>query len=188
LFFVFYLLLVDTRRKKKNIDQCFRNSKNQFLKELMIVIILIEDRRFHKHFGNDVFSISRAILNNTKRNKRLQGASTIEQLLCRCVLDFSSNKYHRKIQELCYSSYLNFRFEKHQIMTVFLEKYKFNSQTIGILNFCKKNSYDINSLSKNDLFEIASRIKYPNISEKNIIRYLKRVRTCEIKYNSQING
>ncbi|MDO9594306.1 MAG: biosynthetic peptidoglycan transglycosylase [Lutibacter sp.] len=156
--------------------------KNQFSDHLINATISIEDKRFYSHYGHDIFSIFRAIINNMSKN-RIQGASTIEQQLIRIILKKNELTLKRKYFEITLSTEISKRLSKSETINKYLNSYLFHSNIIGVSSLCKKENYLIDQLSNKDIYEIVARFKYPKVTKENHIRYLKRVRTIELKNN-----
>lgn len=119
-------------------------------------LMSIEDRRFYSHFGVDFIGLIRAAYTNYKANRIVQGGSTITQQLAKNFLqterkyDIKDRSLRRKVQEVIIAIWLEWRFTKEQIMTMYLNRVYFGSATFGI--------------------EAASR-KYFNKSAKNLTVY-----------------
>ena len=143
----------------------------------------MEDRRFFDHLGFDFVSIIRAFKNNLG-NHPIQGASTIEQQLVRTLIDERKICYNRKLTEIGLATLISNKFKKKEIMEYYLNSIPFKN-CIGINELCINDSYNINFLNIYEVSEIVGRIKYPSISNNNYLRYLKRVRTTQIKLEFQ---
>jgi membrane carboxypeptidase/penicillin-binding protein len=164
----------------------FLNEKKEKLPKILIISILeIEDKRYFQHKGIDVYSILRAIFKNITSN-RIEGASTITQQMVRNITNDREIKITRKISELMLATLINKMYSKNEILVTYLETYLFNN-CVGIINFCENEKYDIESLSINECAQISGRLKYPNLNRGNYIKYLKRVRTIEIKTTNHIS-
>ncbi|HSZ86495.1 MAG TPA: biosynthetic peptidoglycan transglycosylase [Puia sp.] len=152
----------------KNIDQNFICS-----------LVLVEDKRFFKHCGIDIYAIFRACIKNIY-SSRLEGASTISQQLVRILTNERCLSIKRKLKEIMFATMLNGEFNKETILSAYLSLYAFRN-CIGIIAFCILENYDIPSLSTIEIAQIIARFKYPSITGTNYIRYLKRVRIIEKK-------
>ena len=146
-------------------------------------LIQIEDRRFYRHRGIDVYSIFRAFIKNTTTD-RLEGASTITQQLVRNITNERKIKLRRKIKEIIFAALIDKDFSKHEILFAYVNTYRFKN-CIGVFVFCKLENYDLDNLSVSQATEIAARFKYPDLHKTNYIKYLKRVRTIEKKNVTQ---
>lgn len=142
-------------------------------------LILIEDKRFRKHQGVDFYAILRAIIKNIT-TKRLEGASTIVQQLIRNISNDREISIKRKLNEIILASLIDKYYTKNDILFAYFDTYIFDN-CIGIFTFCKLENYDIDNLTLKQSAEIAARFKYPILRNSNYIKYLKRVRTIEIK-------
>lgn len=146
-------------------------------------VIAIEDRRFYEHLGVDFYAIIRAFINNLI-SRRIQGASTIEQQLVRSLTNERGITYSRKFRECLLASKLHTEFSKDEILQSYCSNYPFDGKTVGIASLCNKEGYEYYSISEHEANELAARFKYPALTEDNIIKYLKRVRTIELLTNN----
>lgn len=101
-------------------------------------LMAIEDRRFYSHFGVDVFGLFRAMWTNYRAGHVVQGGSTITQQLAKNFLQ-SQNLYgvndkslRRKVQEALLAIWLEYKFTKDQILTIYLNRVYLGSGTFGI--------------------------------------------------------
>lgn len=163
---------------KNKIASAIKNEKT-LPQNLIRSIIEIEDKRYFHHLGVDFYSILRAIHRNITSN-RLEGASTIEQQLVRNLTNKREVTVKRKIKEIVFATLISREFAKNEILFAYMSSYRFNS-FVGIFTFCEKEEYDLKGLSINQSAQIAARFKYPALNKLNYIKYLKRVRTIEIK-------
>lgn len=101
-------------------------------------LMAVEDRRFYYHFGVDVMGLIRAAYTNYKAQRVVQGGSTLTQQLAKNILmsagnyDINDRSMKRKIQELILAFWLEFKFKKDEILTLYLNRVYFGSATYGI--------------------------------------------------------
>ncbi len=92
---------------------------NEISQNIIDATISIEDKNFYKHNGFDYLRIIKALYNNIRSNKVIEGASTITQQYAKNLyLDFSKT-FKRKIQE----AWLTLRIETHYSKDEILEGY-----------------------------------------------------------------
>ncbi|OKH86623.1 transglycosylase domain-containing protein [Thalassospira sp. TSL5-1] len=94
--------------------------------------VSIEDRRFYQHFGIDVIGIARAFVQNIWRGRIAQGGSTITQQLAKNLFLSPERSYGRKIEEVLLSLWLEIKFSKRQILSLYLNRIYFGSGVYGI--------------------------------------------------------
>lgn len=95
--------------------------------------ITAEDRKFYDHKGVDIKGILRAVVSNvTSFNLRGQGGSTITQQLVKNAILTSEKTYTRKIKELILSLALERRYEKDDILQLYLNEIAYGSTNYGI--------------------------------------------------------
>ncbi len=101
-------------------------------------LMAVEDRRFRYHFGIDVIGLVRAAYANYKAQRVVQGGSTLTQQLAKNILQthgsftVQDRSMKRKIQEVMISLWLEWKFTKDQIMTMYLNRVYFGAGTYGI--------------------------------------------------------
>ncbi len=99
---------------------------------LVRVLLATEDRRFYRHFGIDVFGLARAVVVNLRAGKLVQGGSTITQQLAKNVFLTHERTLDRKIQETMLALWLEHRFSKNQILTIYLNRVYLGAGTYGV--------------------------------------------------------
>ena len=94
--------------------------------------IAIEDRRFRSHFGLDPVGLGRAALENMIAGHVRQGGSTLTQQLAKNLFLDPNRTFERKIQEAMLALYLESRYTKDQILTLYLNRVYFGAGVYGI--------------------------------------------------------
>ena len=94
--------------------------------------IAIEDRRFREHFGIDPIGMSRAGVRNMMAGHVVQGGSTLTQQLAKNLFLSPSRTFDRKVQEAMLALYLESRYSKDQILTLYLNRVYFGAGVFGI--------------------------------------------------------
>lgn len=83
-------------------------------------VVAVEDGTFYKHWGVSPRAIARAIWRNLSGRGGLQGGSTITQQLAKNLFLSSKRTFRRKLTELFFALYLEIRFSKEKILTMYL--------------------------------------------------------------------
>lgn len=94
----------------------------EFPKVLINAVTSTEDRRFFEHSGIDLQGLARAFFTNIFKGHLVQGGSTITQQLAKIVYLSHERTLKRKIQELALAFYLENKFTKEQILTMYLNR------------------------------------------------------------------
>jgi len=94
--------------------------------------IAIEDRRFRDHLGIDPIGMGRAALENMMAGHVVQGGSTITQQLAKNLFLEPQRTFDRKVQEVLLALYLESRYSKDQILTLYLNRVYFGAGVYGI--------------------------------------------------------
>ncbi|RCK48889.1 MULTISPECIES: transglycosylase domain-containing protein [Thalassospira] len=94
--------------------------------------VSIEDRRFYDHFGVDIVGILRATWANLSSGRLAEGGSTITQQLAKNLFLSPEKSFGRKIEEVLLAIWLEFKFDKQQILSLYLNRIYFGSGLYGI--------------------------------------------------------
>jgi penicillin-binding protein 1A len=94
--------------------------------------IAIEDRRFREHFGIDPIGMARAGLEDLLAGHVVQGGSTLTQQLAKNLFLKPKRTFDRKIEEAVLALYLESRYSKNQILTLYLNRVYFGAGVYGI--------------------------------------------------------
>lgn len=126
-------------------------------------IVSTEDRRFYGHFGFDIISFTRAMIANVFAGRYAQGGSTITQQVAKNLFLTSQKSIKRKTQELLLAFWLEHKFSKEQILTLYLNRVYLGAGTYGIeaasQKYFQKSSRDLNLL---EAAIIAGMLKAPS--------------------------
>ena len=101
-------------------------------KNLINAVVVLEDRKFFEHYGIDFKGLIRAILHNIKEMRYSQGASTITQQLAKLIFLNTEKTITRKFKELIISFYLEYKFTKIEILSMYLNRAYFGSGQYGV--------------------------------------------------------
>lgn len=119
-------------------------------KHVTDAVVYTEDRRFYQHHGFDVVSFVRAMLANLFAGRYAQGGSTITQQVAKNLFLTNQKTISRKVQELLLAFWLEHKFTKEQILSLYLNRVYFGNGAYGIEaaanRYFQKNSTDLNVL------------------------------------------
>ncbi len=90
--------------------------------KLIDTLIYVEDRDFYSHHGISIKGILRAIFVNIRAGRKVQGGSTISQQLVKNYFLSSNKTLDRKVRELFMSIIVDARYEKSQILEMYLNE------------------------------------------------------------------
>lgn len=85
-------------------------------------IVAIEDKRFFKHGPLDTRALIRAIISNSIKGRFAIGGSSITQQTAKNIFLSRDKKISRKVQELILSYWLENRFDKNQILDLYMNR------------------------------------------------------------------
>lgn len=95
-------------------------------------ILATEDRRFYDHFGIDLIGIARAMVVNVKAGGIVQGGSTLTQQAAKNLFLAPERTIRRKLQEVLLALWLEAKFTKDQIFTIYLNRVYFGQGIYGV--------------------------------------------------------
>jgi penicillin-binding protein 1A len=95
--------------------------------------IAIEDRRFYEHGGVDAEGVARALWEDVKAGKVVQGGSTITQQLVRNLYPVSRERtLDRKVKEACLAIKLNRARSKQWILAAYMNQVYYGNHAYGV--------------------------------------------------------
>lgn len=83
-------------------------------------LVAVEDRRFYKHNGFDVIGAARAIYNDIKARKWVEGGSTIAQQLAKNLYFPNDDTLKRKIAEIFMALKIEREYEKEDVLEFYV--------------------------------------------------------------------
>ncbi|PCI62726.1 MAG: hypothetical protein COB37_06405 [Kordiimonadales bacterium] len=99
---------------------------------LIRAFLAVEDRHFFSHPGFDAVGFFRAVVANIKAGGVRAGGSTLTQQLAKNLFLTNQRTLKRKVQELLLAFWLEQKFTKKQILTLYLNRVYFGGGTYGI--------------------------------------------------------
>jgi len=124
---------------------------NELPQNLIDALIATEDIRFRKHSGIDVRALARAIFGVFTGKKSSGGASTITQQLAKMLFTEKPSsglgRVMQKLKEWIIASQLEKRYTKNEILTMYLNKFDWVNNAVGIKSaaqvYFNKNPKDL---------------------------------------------
>lgn len=104
---------------------------DQFSTHMPLAVIASEDQNFFNHNGFDFKQIQKAIA-DSKRGKRLRGASTISQQTAKNVFLWSGRSFVRKGLEVWFTLLIEIFWSKERILEVYLNVIEFGTGIYGV--------------------------------------------------------
>jgi penicillin-binding protein 1A len=126
-------------------------------------VLAIEDRRFYSHPGIDIFGLLRALVTNIVSGELRQGGSTITQQLAKNVFLSNERTMKRKIQELIVAFWLEHKFTKDQILSLYLNRVYLGAGTFGV-SAAAERYFDkpVSQLKLNEAAMLAGLLRAPS--------------------------
>src|SRR5712691_7512292 len=104
----------------------------QIPKALQDAVIATEDARFYSHHGVDPTGIARAIYQNWRRGRIVEGGSTITQQLAKVLFLTPDKSLERKLKEAVLALLLERRYSKDRILELYLNQIYFGHGAFGV--------------------------------------------------------
>ena len=101
-------------------------------KPLREAVIATEDARFYSHYGVDPMGIARAIYQNFRRGRIVEGGSTITQQLAKVLFLTPDKSLERKFKEAILAMELERRYSKDRILELYLNQIYFGHGAFGV--------------------------------------------------------
>ncbi len=98
---------------------------------LVQAVVATEDRRFFDHPGFDPIGVLRAAFANLRAGAIRQGGSTVTQQLAKNLFLTQARTLRRKVQEVLLALWLEARFTKQQIFTLYINRVYLGAGTYG---------------------------------------------------------
>jgi penicillin-binding protein 1A len=95
-------------------------------------LIATEDRRFYSHWGVDPIGIARAVVQNYRRGRIVEGGSTITQQLAKVLFLTADKSLERKLKEAVLAFELERRYSKDRILEMYLNQVYFGHGAYGV--------------------------------------------------------
>ena len=108
-------------------------SSNEIAPIMKQAIVAVEDKRFYEHKGVDVHGILRALLEDVRSQRVVEGGSTITQQYVQNAYSRNEDTLARKVREAALAWQLSQRWSKDRILTAYLNTIYFGNGAYGIL-------------------------------------------------------
>src|SRR6195256_3842296 len=95
-------------------------------------IIATEDARFYSHYGVDPMGIARAVYQNFRRGRIVEGGSTITEQLAKVLFLTPDRSLDRKLKEAVLAVELERRYSKDRILEMYLNQIYFGHGAFGV--------------------------------------------------------
>lgn len=151
-------------------DQRYYIDDTPVLSEFEKLVILLEDRRFFRHYGVDWRSVARELFRMIS-GQRHGGASTIDMQLFRTASGRYEKTVRRKVREFIGVFALQRKFTKIELLRIYLNVAYFGTGLSGVLEGAKAMfpnrfdefdwRFDPARLSLQECAELASLLVYP---------------------------
>jgi len=157
--------------------------------QLPHAILATEDRRFYDHWGIDPIGILRAMWVNVRAGGIRQGGSTLTQQAAKNLFLSPSRKWKRKLQEAVLALWLETKFSKDQILTIYLNRVYFGRGVYGV-NAAAQFYFGVpaRDMSAYEAAMLAGMLKGPNKYNPMINPDLARNRTEVVLSNMVAAG
>ena len=83
-------------------------------------VISVEDHRFYQHFGVDLIAVVRAVVNDVRARRFVEGGSTITQQLAKNLYFSQEKELTRKVAEVFLALDLERNYSKDEILELYV--------------------------------------------------------------------
>jgi penicillin-binding protein 1A len=105
---------------------------NKISNQMKLAIVAIEDKRFYEHRGVDLHGIIRAVWQDVRNKRVVEGGSTITQQYVKNAYVKSQRSIGRKLKEAALAWQLEQRWSKDKILTAYLNTIYFGNGAYGV--------------------------------------------------------
>jgi len=124
-------------------------------RHLIHAVLAAEDSDFYDHYGADVKGILRAFITNLREGTIRQGGSTLTQQLAKNYFLTPERTYQRKFRELLIALVLEYKYEKDEILEIYLNE----------IYWGQKGSVSINGVGEAALFYFDKTVEALSLEE-----------------------
>ena len=103
----------------------------QIPKPLKDAVIATEDARFYSHWGVDPMGVARAVYQNFRHGRIVEGGSTITQQLAKVLFLTPDKSLDRKLKEAVLAVELERRYPKDRLLEMYLNQIYFGHGAFG---------------------------------------------------------
>ncbi len=141
---------------------------SEFPRHLVDAVLIIEDRRFYRHYGIDPVGILRATAANVHNGEIRQGGSTLTQQLAKNLFFEQERTFSRKAQEAVVALILERRYSKERILQAYLnEAYLGQRGAVSVRGFAQAAAFyfgkDVAFLDLSESATLAGLIRAPGV-------------------------
>jgi penicillin-binding protein 1B len=164
-FFAVYLLYLNEQVKSVFSSSIVEDENATYLKqpletypkELINMLLLVEDQSFYQHFGVDFIEIGRVLSTHLVDDKPLRGASTITQQLIKNTLLSPEQTLRRKVDEALMALLMELYYDKNFILERYMNTvYLAQDGAVAVHGFAAASEhYFTKSLEQLNLDEMA---------------------------------
>ena len=142
-------------------------SLDRYPKEMVNMLLLVEDQSFFQHWGVDFKEIVRVFYGYLFENKAIRGASTITQQLIKNTLLSSDKTFSRKIDEALMAMLMELNYDKNYILERYMNTvYLAQQGSIAFHGFASASQFyfdkKVNDLDLREMATLVALLKGPS--------------------------
>ena len=151
-------------------------------------VIAVEDRRFYRHGGIDLIAIARAVTNDIRAGKMVEGGSTITQQLAKNMYFGQRRDIYRKAAEVFMAGDIEKNYTKDEILELYVNciyfgdgYYSVGDASKGYFHKAPEEMTDYESTllaGVPNAPSVYAPTKNPRLAEKRQKKVLERMRAC----------
>jgi penicillin-binding protein 1B len=185
-FFAVYLLYLNEQVKSVFSSSIVEDENATYLKqpletypkELINMLLLVEDQSFYQHFGVDFIEIGRVLSTHLVDDKPLRGASTITQQLIKNTLLSPEQTLRRKVDEALMALLMELYYDKNFILERYMNTvYLAQDGAVAVHGFAAASEHYFNKsveqLNLDEMSILVALLKGP--SYYHPVRHMERL-------------
>lgn len=151
-------------------------------------VISVEDHRFYQHFGVDLIAIARAVVNDVKARRFVEGGSTITQQLAKNLYFSQEKELTRKVAEVFLALDLERNYSKDEILELYVNSiyygdgyYNIGTASAGYFGKLPEEMTEYESTLLAGVPNAPSRYaptKNPELAKKRQMQVIRRMEAC----------
>lgn len=127
-------------------------------------IISVEDHRFYKHKGLDLIAVNRALINDIKAMKFIEGGSTITQQIAKNIYFTQEKRITRKIAESFMASKIEKNYKKEEILELYINTSYYGDGYYTLKEACRGYfNKDLNEMTDSECILLAGITNAPSV-------------------------
>ena len=151
-------------------------------------VLSVEDHRFYQHFGIDLIAIGRAVVNDVRARRFVEGGSTITQQLAKNLCFSQEKELTRKVAEVFLALDLERNYSKDEILELYVNSIYYGDGYYNVGSACQgyfgKLPEEMNEYESTLLAGVPNApsryapTRNPDLAKKRQMQVIRRMEAC----------